>query len=54
MINVIGLIIGILVLIGGLFYLIKEKEDMESRKIYLIAALIGAVIAIIFAIRMFI
>lgn len=54
MANVIGLIIGILVLIGGLFYLIKEKEDMESRKIYLVVTLIGAVITIVCAIRMFI
>ena len=54
MANVIGLIIGILVLMGGLFYLIKENEDMESRKIYLITTLIGAAIAIVCAIKMFI
>ena len=32
-IKIIGLIIGILVLCAGLYYLIKEKRDPESKKI---------------------
>lgn len=34
--NVIGLLIGIAVLLAGLFYMVKEKNDPESRKIYMI------------------
>lgn len=44
--NIIGLIIGIMILCGGSYYLIKESHDRESRKIYGIAVLIGAVIVI--------
>ena len=32
--NIIGLIIGILILGAGIFTFIKEKTDRESRKIY--------------------
>lgn len=42
--NVIGLLIGIAVLLAGLFYMVKKKNDPESRKIYMITAVIGAVI----------
>lgn len=41
-VTVIGTIIGAIVLIAGLYYLITEKEDQESRKIYTIISLIGA------------
>ena len=47
-IKIIGLIIGILVLGAGIYYLAKEKEDRESRKIYTIVSLAVAVIAVIF------
>ena len=43
-VKIIGLIIGVLVLCAGLYYLIKEKHDLESRKIYTIAIVIGGVI----------
>ena len=43
-IKIIGLIIGILVLCAGLYYLIKEKHDPESQKIYTIVSVIGGVI----------
>lgn len=46
-IKVIGLVIGILVLIAGIFYLVKEKNDPESKKIYTIISIIGAIVAII-------
>ena len=50
----IGIIIGVLILISGLYYLVKEgKDDAESKKIYTIVSVIGAVIAVGFGISMF-
>lgn len=49
LIKLIGLIIGILILIAGIYYLIKEKNDLESKKIYTIISIIGCVISIISA-----
>lgn len=43
-IKIIGLIIGVLVLCAGVYYLIKEKHDPESKKIYSIVSIIGGVI----------
>lgn len=40
------LIIGVMVLIGGIYFLVKEKDDPESRKIYLIT-IIGGIIIIL-------
>ena len=53
-ITVIAFLIGLLLLGCGLFYLFKEKDDNESRKIYIITALIGAVIVIGAAIKLFV
>lgn len=47
LIKIIGLIIGILVLCAGIYYLITEKEDMESRKIYTIVSAAGGLIVIV-------
>ena len=47
--KLIGLIIGILVLGAGIYYLVKEKADPESRKIYTIVSIIGGLIAIVCA-----
>ena len=47
--NIVALIIGILILGGGLYYLSKEKQDQESRKIYGIVSMIGGVIVVAFA-----
>ena len=44
--KIIGLIIGLLILCAGIYYLVKEKQNAESKKIYGTAALIGAVIAV--------
>lgn len=44
--TVLGLLIGIMLLGAGLYYRAKEKSDPESRKIYTVTALIGAVIVI--------
>ena len=46
-IKIIGLLIGIMIFAFGLYYLIKEKADPESKKIYTITSIIGAVIAIV-------
>lgn len=53
-IKIIGLIIGVLVLGMGIFYLVKEKDDKESRKIYTIVSIVGAVIAAVSALTLFI
>ena len=45
-IKIIGLIIGILVLGAGIYYLVKEKQDPESKKIYTIVSVIGGIIAV--------
>lgn len=44
--NGISIMIGAMILIGGIYYLIKEKEDGESKKIYSIVSAAGAVIVI--------
>ena len=44
-VKILGIIIGLLILGAGLYYLIKEKDSAESRKIYGITSLIGAVLA---------
>lgn len=46
MIKIIGLLIGLLIFGFGIYYLIKEKNDKESRKIYTVTTVVGAVIAI--------
>lgn len=52
--NIIGLIIGILLTIAGIYYLSKEKDDADSRKIYLITTIIGVVIIAFVLIRWFV
>ncbi len=37
--KIIGLIIGLLVLIAGIYYLVKEKNDPESKKFTRFSAL---------------
>lgn len=49
-IGIIGIIIGLLVLGAGICYLIKEKSDPESKKIYGIVSAVGAVVTIIGAV----
>lgn len=53
-VKIIGLIIGILVLVAGIYYLVKEKHDQESKKIYTVVSVIGAVIAVVCAIMLII
>ena len=48
-IKIIGLIIGILVLGTGIYYLAKEQHDPKSKKIYTIISVIGGVITAVCA-----
>ena len=48
-VKIIGLIIGILVLCAGIYYLVKKKHDPESKKIYTIVSVVGGVIAAVCA-----
>ncbi len=52
-IRIIGLIIGILVLGAGIYYLSKEKNDPESKKIYTVVSIIGGLIAAVCALLLF-
>ncbi len=48
--KIIGLIIGVLIFGAGIYYLVKEKKDPESKKIYTIVSMIGAVITVVCAV----
>lgn len=43
---IIGILIGILVLGTGIYYLHQEKQDSESRKICTIVSIVGALLAV--------
>lgn len=47
MLKIIGTIIGALVLIVSIYYLVKEKQDKESKQIYTIASIVGLAIILI-------
>ena len=49
-IKLIGLIIGALILGAGIYYLVKEKHDPESKKIYTITCVLGGVVAAVCAV----
>ena len=44
-IGIIGVIIGILLIVAGVYYFVKEKNDVESRKIYQIQMKLTVVVA---------
>ena len=48
-IKIIGLIIGILVLGTGIYYLAKEQHDPKSKKIYTVISVIGGIITAVCA-----
>ncbi|MCR1955633.1 hypothetical protein NSA24_12585 [Clostridioides mangenotii] len=52
--TIILLISGIMVSIGGGFYLIKSRGDKESVKIYTITTIVGIVITIIAILKLLI
>lgn len=49
-IKCLGLIIGLCVLAAGIYYLVKEKNDKDSRKIYGIISLAGLIVAVVSAV----
>ena len=49
-IKIIAIVIGVLILGAGLYYLSKEKHDPESKKIYTVVSVIGGAIAIVCAV----
>ena len=51
-ISIIGMLIGALVAGAGIYYLIKEKRDKESVKIYGIISGIGGVILIAMLVKL--
>ena len=53
-VKIIGLIIGLLVLGAGICYLVKEKLDPESRKIYTVVSVIVGVLAAVCAVLLFV
>ena len=44
MIGIIGAIIGVLVTAAAIYYLVKDKDDNESRKIYSVMTAVGILI----------
>lgn len=52
MITIVGLIIGILLFGAGIYYLMQNKSDAESRKIYGITVAIGAAAAVVCAVML--
>lgn len=44
--TIVILIIGALILGAGLYYLVREKNDPESKKIYSVITLVGAVMVL--------
>ncbi len=51
--SILVIIIGAMIAAFGLYYLITERQDPESRKIYTIVSLIGGIIFIAMLIRLF-
>lgn len=45
MLSILALAAGVMICAGGLYYLVKAKEDFDARKIYTVTAVAGAVIA---------
>ena len=52
-IKIIALVIGLLILCAGLYYLKSEGKDPESRRIYTITSVIGGAIAAAAALLLF-
>ena len=53
-IKIIGLIIGILVLGAGIYYLTREKHDPKSKKIYMVVSIVGTIVAVVCAVLLFV
>lgn len=53
-VNIVGLVIGVMIIAAGIYYLVKERDDKESRKIYSITTGVGAAIILVLIIKIFI
>lgn len=51
-ISIIGMLIGALIMGAGIYYLVKEKQDKESVKIYGVISGIGGVIFIAMLVKL--
>ena len=49
--NAVGLVIGLAVLIAGIFYTVKEKDDKESVKIYGTISVVGGIIFVVMLLK---
>lgn len=47
MTKMIGILIGLLLVIGGIYYLATNKKDAESNKIYGITSIIGVIVIVV-------
>jgi uncharacterized membrane protein len=47
MTKMIGILIGLLLVIGGIYYLATNKNDAESKRIYGIASIIGVIVIVV-------
>ena len=52
-IKIIALVIGLLILCAGLYYLKSEGKDPESRRIYTAASIVGGAVAAVAALLLF-
>lgn len=51
-VSIIGIIIGVAVLVAGIYYLVKEKNDAESKKIYSVVSVLGALLTLVMLLRL--
>lgn len=51
-VSIIGIIIGVAVLGAGIYYLVKEKNDAESKKIYSVVSVLGALLTLVMLLRL--
>ncbi|WP_164493554.1 hypothetical protein [Tyzzerella sp. An114] len=52
-VNILAFIVGIIIFLGGIYYLINEKDDKESKKIYTITSVIGVIVSFITSYNLF-
>ena len=51
-VSIIGIIIGAAVLGAGIYYLVNEKNDAESKKIYSVVSVLGALLTLVMLLRL--
>lgn len=51
-VSIIGIIIGVAVLGAGIYYFVKEKNDAESKKIYSVVSVLGALLTLVMLLRL--